>query len=165
MAKRSNITREQLEAAVAANTTMAGAIKALGMTISGGTYATMRSRIRRWDINVSHWLGQSHAKGKKAPRPYRRKPLEEVLVVGKLTIGTATLKERLIEADLLENKCSECGQSPVWNNKPLVLELDHINGDRLDNRIENLRILCGHCHSQTPTFRGRNKRPRPRRSK
>jgi hypothetical protein len=52
--------------------------------------------------------------------------------------------------------CSECGQLPTWNDKPLVLQLDHKNGDKFDDREENLRFLCPNCHSQTPTFAGRN---------
>lgn len=57
-----------------------------------------------------------------------------------------------------EYLCSECGIVD-WNQKKLVLEIDHINGARTDNRRENLRLLCPNCHSQTPTFRGRGKRP------
>jgi len=61
-------------------------------------------------------------------------------------------KYHLYEHNLKEEKCEECGQGPEWNGKPLVLQLDHINGICTDNRLENLRILCGHCHSQTETF-------------
>jgi 5-methylcytosine-specific restriction endonuclease McrA len=52
--------------------------------------------------------------------------------------------------------CEECGCGNIYNGKPLSLELEHIDGDRLNNKIENLKILCPNCHSQTPTFRGRN---------
>ena len=55
----------------------------------------------------------------------------------------------------LEYKC-ECGITDTWQGKKITLELDHINGINSDNRIENLRYLCPNCHSQTPTFRGRN---------
>ena len=56
----------------------------------------------------------------------------------------------------LHTGCWECGISS-WNDKELVLELDHINGVNTDHREENLRLLCPNCHSQTPTFKGRNK--------
>jgi hypothetical protein len=55
-----------------------------------------------------------------------------------------------------EEKCEICEIGNEWNGKPLTLQLDHINGIHLDNRIENLRILCPNCHSQTATFCGRN---------
>ncbi len=52
--------------------------------------------------------------------------------------------------------CEECGCGNTYNEKPLSLELEHVDGNSLNNRIENLKILCPNCHSQTPTFRGRN---------
>lgn len=61
--------------------------------------------------------------------------------------------------DLIElygENCSECGLDPIWNGKPLTLQVDHINGDNTDNRPENLRFLCPNCHTQTPTYAGRN---------
>ena len=64
-------------------------------------------------------------------------------------------RDRLIRNNLLEYKCAICGNTGIWNNQSLTLEVDHINGDHQDNRIENLRFLCPNCHAQTETFRGR----------
>lgn len=55
-------------------------------------------------------------------------------------------------------KCEICGMDGIWNGKPLVLVLDHINGNPNDNRYENLRFVCPNCNSQLPTFTGRNKK-------
>lgn len=85
-------------------------------------------------------------------KPRHEKTLIEDYLVLDSSISSSRLKKRIFEENLLENKCNECGQLPIWNNKPLVLQLDHVNGNPEDNRIENLRILCGHCHSQTDTF-------------
>ncbi len=52
--------------------------------------------------------------------------------------------------------CSVCSQGIIWNNKPLTLQLDHINGDNKDHRYNNLRLLCPNCHTQTETFGAKN---------
>lgn len=52
------------------------------------------------------------------------------------------------------NICSMCGIEGRWNNKPLVLQVDHIDGNSDNNSPENLRLLCPNCHSQTETFGG-----------
>ena len=72
------------------------------------------------------------------------------------------IKKRLIEEKYLENKCHSCGVENKWKfygeEVNLTLQLDHINGNPLDNRLENLRILCANCHSCTNTFSGRNRK-------
>jgi len=78
-----------------------------------------------------------------------------VLVQGS-TYDVPLLKRRLVEEGLLAPRCASCGLGETWEGAPLVLHLDHINGDRTDNRLENLRFLCPNCHSQTETYCGRN---------
>lgn len=69
---------------------------------------------------------------------------------------TGALKRFLLKEGIKEHKCEECGLNE-WNKKPLSLELDHTDGIRSNNRLENLKLLCPNCHSQTETWRGRNK--------
>ena len=68
---------------------------------------------------------------------------------------TYKLKQRLFKEGILKNQCNECGIES-WNGKELKCELDHIDGDRTNHKLENLRILCPNCHSQTETFRSKN---------
>jgi Zn finger protein HypA/HybF involved in hydrogenase expression len=83
-------------------------------------------------------------------------PLSSLLVENS-THSNSGLKSKVCSAGLLKDECRECGLLPNWNDKPITLQLDHINGVNDDNRIENLRILCPNCHSQTDTF-GRKRR-------
>ena len=81
------------------------------------------------------------------------KPLSEKLVLQEnRTRNSSCFKKRLYKEGLLHEICSLCNQTNIHNGKKLVLQLDHINGNHNDNRIENLRILCPNCHSQTSTF-------------
>jgi hypothetical protein len=85
-------------------------------------------------------------------------PLNELLAGRRR--NRSYIKRRLIAAGLKDNKCEQCGISE-WESKPLSLALHHINGDGMDNRLENLAILCPNCHSQTPNFGVKNKGARP----
>lgn len=69
---------------------------------------------------------------------------------------TFKLKNRLLKEKIFENKCTCCGVTE-WQNKPLKMQLDHINGDNTNHKLENLRMICPNCHSQTDTYCGKNK--------
>lgn len=83
--------------------------------------------------------------------------LDQVLVE-KSSYPRHCLKKRLLDNALLVYRCSICGQEPMWMGKPMTLILDHINGVNNDNRIENLRFVCGHCDSQLSTYKSRNRK-------
>lgn len=82
-------------------------------------------------------------------------PAEKIFVSNSL-ISKQALRRFIIKNNTLPYYCTDCGNQGEWLGKPLKLQLDHINGEPQDNRIENLRWLCPNCHSQTPTFTGRN---------
>jgi DNA-binding CsgD family transcriptional regulator len=95
-------------------------------------------------------------RGEITPRPGFR-PVEEIFAAGTRR-SRGHLKSRLLRSGLKDGRCEECGISE-WFGQPLSMALHHINGDRLDNRLENLQLLCPNCHSQTDTFGGRDRRP------
>jgi HNH endonuclease len=87
------------------------------------------------------------------PRP-RKPPLETILQKSRTR---STIKRRLLQAGKLRNRCDFCGLSE-WRGQPLSIQIDHINGIRDDHRLENLRMLCPNCHSQTETYGARNRK-------
>ena len=120
----------------------------LGITpFGGGNYETLKKAILEYNIDIPHFTKQGWNKGKSFPP---KRPIVDYLS-NKYKISSRDLRIRLIKEKILKNECFECGISN-WQNKPLPLELDHINGDHYDNSLNNLRILCPNCHSQTPTY-------------
>jgi len=71
-------------------------------------------------------------------------------------LSKVDIKERIIRENLIPYECKVC-KINSWNNKEIILELHHKNGNEYDNRLENLEFLCPNCHSQTENFRGKNK--------
>ncbi|MEA2375385.1 MAG: hypothetical protein QOD53_1848 [Thermoleophilaceae bacterium] len=80
-------------------------------------------------------------------------PIEQLLATGRHR-GRWNLKRRLLSHGLKDGRCEDCGISE-WRGRALSLALHHVNGDGRDNRLENLRLLCPNCHSQTDNFAGR----------
>lgn len=114
-----------------------------------GNAKTIKKRIILLKLSINHFV-------KNVPPIKAKRELNDILIDG-ITLNGTDLKKRLVNELNWEYKCSECGISE-WNNKKISLELDHINGIHTDNRIENIRLLCPNCHSQTPTFRAKNKK-------
>lgn len=117
-----------------------------------------------WEIDSSHIKDVSHKK-----KIHTRQRVEDGLDVDEIisvffsadsekNVSWPTLTRLIRDYNLLPSQCSECGISPKWNGRPLSLHIDHINGVRSDNRIENLRTLCPNCHSQTDTYSAKNKK-------
>lgn len=85
-----------------------------------------------------------------------RKFPNELVFVENSTYARHNLKRRIIDEKLIEYKCACCGNIGEHNNKPLVLQLDHINGVNNDHRLSNLRFLCPNCHTQQDTYAAKN---------
>jgi hypothetical protein len=138
--------RNALEQAVAEAPSITDILRGLGLTESA----------RRQLLRAAAELGVSLPDGRVViARERSRARALELLVKGSRRIRGARLTWAILCIGLYPYVCSECGQLPEWNGKPLVLQVDHINGDPTDNRPENLRFLCPNCHTQTDTFAGR----------
>lgn len=140
-------TKELMEDAVANSTSVAGVLRYLGLRQAGGTQAHLANVIRKYGIDTSHFLGSGHNKGKAAKN---RKTAEEILVVlpeGSLRPKRLRLKRAMIESGV-EYRCRRCGLGPEWNGRPLTLDINHIDGNWLNNLLANLEFVCPNCHRQ-----------------
>lgn len=144
-----------LEAAVQNSFSYRQVLKMLGLIAAGGNYFVVRRHIRLLGIDTSHFALQPPNKDSHA-RSFEI-PLEKILKEDS-NYQSYKLKKRLFREGLKVPRCEECGWAQYSTDGRLPLELDHINGKRDDNRLENLRILCPNCHSLKPTHRGRNRR-------
>ena len=154
-------TKEILEPLVKESKTIVEVLSKLGNSITSSSQALVSSRIKEYNISTSHFLGKGWSKGldtsdKRVNKCTRARQSPDELNCNTVITSHKKQKIRLITAGV-EYRCSSCNLPPTWNDKPIVLEVDHINGVRHDNRICNLRFLCPNCHSQTSNYRGRGK--------
>lgn len=146
--------RTRLARAVAESTSIRATLRKLGLTPAGGNYETVKKAIREYGIDFSHFTGQGHLRGK--THNYSTRPLQKVLVLGKLE-KTARLKHRLLSEGLKERRCECCGLTD-WLGHPVPLELHHKDGDRTNNLLRNLELVCPNCHALTDNYRGKKKK-------
>ena len=149
------IDKKELETIVKQSTSLGGILKHFGFPNKGGNSKTLQKRLKHDNIDFNHIpLGRGSNKNRAFGK--RKIPLKNLLCKNSNYSGYK-LKIRLIKENVIKNECSECGLTNVWNKKPISLQIDHINGDAKDHRLENLRLLCPNCHSQTDTFAGKNR--------
>lgn len=147
MSKNTKYTKEILETAVENTFSYAGVLRYLGLRQAGGTQSYISSRIKGFSIDTSHFTGQAHNKGKASNNRLSPSQILVIMPKGSLRQRHSRLKRAMIESGI-DYTCAECGMSNIWNGKIICLEVDHIDGDWLNNLLENLRFLCPNCHSQ-----------------
>ncbi|MFD7787344.1 HNH endonuclease signature motif containing protein [Streptomyces nojiriensis] len=154
-------TRAILEEAVSASSNMYEVLRRLGLDAVGGHHTHISRRVRGLGIDTSHFTGPTRTAQMRDNN--RRRTADEILREDRSPHPTRTPGKMLRRALLdlgIEERCADCGIEAVWMGEPLLLEVDHINGDWRDNRAQNLRLMCPNCHSTTDSYRGRGKRRR-----
>lgn len=143
------ISEEVLREVVESSRNIGECLDRLGVVRGGKTYSHFRATCQSRGVVLD--FPNNYAS------PFKISD-EEVFVENSPYVNNRILlKKRCLDNGWLKNECAICGQGPVWNGKPLTLQLDHINGKSNDHRIENLRILCPNCHTQTETYAGRRR--------
>jgi hypothetical protein len=146
MYKLTDELKERVTNALNNSKSMLEAASLLGMQ-----YKTFRRIAKDLDL----WTPNQCGKGIRKRQPLI--PIEDILNGTTPYFSTYKLKKRLFKEGYKKESCEVCGIGNIWNNAYLPLEMDHIDGNSTNQRIENLRILCPNCHSQTENFRGKNK--------
>lgn len=156
--KKRKYTKEEFTQAWLTSRTIGEVAKKLGRNHSGGGYVVLRTAAQELNLSTDHMIEYGLNTGESYNR-YRCIPLSGILIENSFYTKIARLKIRLMREGLLEAKCyaEDCGLTE-WKGKPISLQLDHVNGNKFDHRIKNLRLLCPNYHSQTDTFGGKNKR-------
>jgi hypothetical protein len=126
---------------------------ALGLKQTGSNNSHIKMVIERLEIDKSHFLGKraclGNPIGKSSPKQYLIKYNKSG------SINTDSIKKRMFRDGVKEKKCEICNRRE-WEGKEIPLELHHKDGDRWNNLLENLLIVCCNCHAQTKGYSKNN---------
>jgi 5-methylcytosine-specific restriction endonuclease McrA len=154
--KRRKYTKELLEEVAKESFSIRQMVLKFGLKQTGGNNTSMKKRLIKFEVDTSHFTGMLWSKGKtriEDNRIFHKYSIEDIFCEE----SKVSIKHfKNILKSLIEYKCASCGNEGIWQEKEIVLEMEHKNGINNDNRLENLEFLCPNCHSQTSTFRGRN---------
>jgi len=146
-------TEPEVREAVARSRSWTEALRHLGYCPTGGNPTTLKKYVALWEISTDHFDPYAGVM-ERIRKPQR--PLREVLVEHS-SYSRSNLKHRLYKEGLREPYCELCGQGEEWRGRHMSMILDHENGVRDDNRLENLRIVCPNCAATFDTHCGRAK--------
>lgn len=119
---------------------IAGLLRYLNLKVAGGNYANIKKNLQRLCVDTSHWTGQGWSKDQQL-KDWSNYKLNSFL------------KKNIIR--IRGNICEKC-KNTHWLDLPIKLEIHHKDGDRTNNEIDNLELLCPNCHSFTDNWRGKN---------
>jgi hypothetical protein len=151
-------TKEILEPLVQDSFSIAEVMRKLGHRhLNGGQHSHISRQIKKFGIDIAHLLGKAANQGSRHIGGPNKLSWEKILVKDRLNGRkefTGKLRRAMIESGI-EHVCGTCGVESTWNDKSLVLQISHKDGDSLNNERYNLHFECPNCHSQTEDYGGR----------
>lgn len=153
-----NYSREEMQKLLDTSNSYSDILRKIGLNPKGGNPATLKEVIKEYNLDEDQ-LNKNRSQlysdlGHKSANS-RQRSSEEFFSYSDIFIDGTRLRERLLKEELKEYKCERCGISE-WNGQPIVLQVHHKDGNRYNNKLTNLVLLCPNCHSQTDTFAGKN---------
>ena len=155
MKKWERFTRQEIEQFVKESCSYAQLAKKIGydnVEKNGNAYRTVHNMINELGLNTSHFKGQGWLKDQNFDNK-KYIPFDEYIKGD--SVQTNKLRTKLLKEGLKEHKC-ECCQNTIWNEQPIPLEVHHEDGNKDNNDIDNLKLLCPNCHALTDNYRGKN---------
>lgn len=149
--KHGHYTKELLAPLVKECFSIVQLLAKLGLKPAGGNHTHISRAIKKHGLDISHFDSNQGRIGRPGANAHTLETLRSrVLIKSSKGYSGSALKKLLLKFQLTQEECVSCKGGPLWNGRRLTLEIDHINGDHFDNRLENLRLLCPNCHSQEP---------------
>ena len=146
------IEDDNLQKIILDSTSISEVLRKINLKPYGANHIDLTNYLKNSNFDTHTLVGRKIKRFDNTGIP--KKKLSQQLTINS-TRNSAMIRRRLISEGIKENRCELCGTSD-WRGVDIVCELHHINGDRSDNRLENLIMLCPNCHSQTSNFRGKN---------
>ena len=140
-------TKELLESVVVDSVSFSDVCRKLGKFPKGAMWSLVKSKIEKFNIDTSHFLGQSAQSGERQVGKCKKLTADEILVCDKPQRERASKLRRALLETGVPYECEKC-KINKWLGVDLLLEVDHKNGDWSDCRKDNLRFMCPNCHSQ-----------------
>lgn len=142
-------SKDELEIIVKSSFSYAEVLSKLGYsTVNGHNNRTLKNRLNYYNISTEHFTYKYH----------KQNWTDDEIFCEDSKVSQNKLRRTFKQKAFVPYQCAICGLEPVWNGRPLVLTLDHKNGQNKDNRIENLRWVCPNCDRQLDTYGYKNKK-------